>query len=202
MTGAKSTCRRSTGVAELQNNGIELTAVWFPGLDASRKEIAASPQRSGRQDTALGHGRRRTAATPELQRQRVVSEAGFVRSPRAASAGCSVAFYNHGGWFGGARESTRDHRRTETPQRKDRLQSAPRSRASAPVRRAAPENAAAPGRAQPERHGAGRRLGTQDPAIGAGRRRPRARKRFATAAIAAIGILGHTTTGRRRTAAR
>lgn len=91
-----------TEVAELQKNGIELTAVWFPGLDASGKKLLQVLKDRGVKTQLWVTGGGEPAATPELQRQRVVSEAARIRpiAEAASAQGCSVALYNHGGWFG------------------------------------------------------------------------------------------------------
>ena len=91
-----------TEVVELQKNGIELTAVWFPGLDASGKKLLQVLKDRGVKTQLWITGGGEPAATPELQRQRVVGEAARIRpiAEAASAQGCSVALYNHGGWFG------------------------------------------------------------------------------------------------------
>ncbi len=91
-----------TEVAELQKNGIELTAVWFPGLDAGGKKLLQVLKDRGVKTQLWVTGGGEPAGTPELQRQRVVAEAARIRpiAEAASAQGCSVGLYNHGGWFG------------------------------------------------------------------------------------------------------
>ena len=91
-----------TEVAELQKNGIELTAVWFPGLDAPGKKLLQVLKDRGVKTQLWVTGGGEQAGTPEQQRQRVVAEAARIRpiAEAASAQGCSVALYNHGGWFG------------------------------------------------------------------------------------------------------
>jgi sugar phosphate isomerase/epimerase len=91
-----------TEIAELQKNGIELTAVWFPGLDASGKKLLQVLKDRGVKTQLWVTGGGEPAATPEQQRQRVIAEAARIRpiAEAAGEQGCSVALYNHGGWFG------------------------------------------------------------------------------------------------------
>jgi putative heme-binding domain-containing protein len=91
-----------TEVAELQKSGIELTAVWFPALDASGKKLLQVLKDRGVKTQLWVTGGGEPATTPELQRQRIVAEAARIRpiAEAASSQGCSVALYNHGGWFG------------------------------------------------------------------------------------------------------
>ena len=89
-------------VAELQKNGIELTAVWFPALDAQGKQLLQVLKARGVKTQLWLTGGGEPTRTPEEQRLRIIAEAGRVRpiAEAAAAQGCSVALYNHGGWFG------------------------------------------------------------------------------------------------------
>lgn len=91
-----------TEVAELQKRGIELTAVWFPGLDASGKKLLGVLKARGVKTQLWVTGGGEPTRTPDEQRQRVVAEANRLRpiAEAAAAQGCTVALYNHGGWFG------------------------------------------------------------------------------------------------------
>ena len=90
-------------VSLLKKAGIELTAVWFPanlGEDAQRllaviKKHKLRPQLW----VSMGGG---PASSPEEQRRKVEAHARALRpiAEAAAKLGCSVALYNHGGWFG------------------------------------------------------------------------------------------------------
>lgn len=88
-------------LAELKKRDIELTAVWFPGsmtrqarllLDAVKKHglrpqlwVTMDVQPAGRDNAAV------TSDTAEAVR---------AIADEARTAGCIVALYNHGGWFG------------------------------------------------------------------------------------------------------
>ncbi|HEY2249733.1 MAG TPA: TIM barrel protein [Planctomycetaceae bacterium] len=89
-------------IGELQKNDIELTAVWFPALDASGKKLLQVLKDRGVKTQLWVTGGGEPAATPELQRQRIVVEAARIRpiAEAASAQGCTVALYNHGGWFG------------------------------------------------------------------------------------------------------
>jgi len=89
-------------VALLQKNNIELTAVWFPGLDASGKKLLQVLKDRGVKTQLWVTSGGEPTKNPDEQRQRVVAEAARIRpiAEAAAAQGCSVALYNHGGWFG------------------------------------------------------------------------------------------------------
>ena len=91
-----------TEIAELQKNDIELTAVWFPGLDTSGKKLLQVLKDRGVKTQLWVTGGGEPTGSPEQQRQRVVAEAERIRpiAEAAGSQGCTVALYNHGGWFG------------------------------------------------------------------------------------------------------
>ena len=91
-------------IAALKKEGIELTAIWFPGglgkeaqtlLDALKKHDIHTQLW-----VSMGGGG--PAKTPEEQAQKVRDHAKAVKpiAEAAAKQGCTVALYNHGGWFG------------------------------------------------------------------------------------------------------
>jgi sugar phosphate isomerase/epimerase len=87
----------------LERHGIELTAVWFPGsLDNDARFLLDALKRRGirTQLWVTGGGEPTTSATEQCRR--VLAEAGRLRpiAEAAAAQGCTVALYNHGGWFG------------------------------------------------------------------------------------------------------
>lgn len=91
-----------TELGELQRRGIELTSIWFPGLDPAGRQLLEVLKRRGIKTQLWVTGGGEPTASPEAQRQRVVAEAARIRpiAEAAAAQGCSVALYNHGGWFG------------------------------------------------------------------------------------------------------
>ena len=87
----------------LQRHGIELTAWWFPGtLNPEAKLILEVLQRHKLHTQLWITGGGGPTQTPEEQRARVEAEAERVKpiAQAAAKIGCTVALYNHGGWFG------------------------------------------------------------------------------------------------------
>lgn len=91
-----------TEVAELQKRGIELTAVWFPALDASGRKLLDVLKARGVKTQLWVTGGGEPTKTADEQRQRVLAEAARIRpiAEAAAAQGSTVALYNHGGWFG------------------------------------------------------------------------------------------------------
>jgi sugar phosphate isomerase/epimerase len=91
-----------TEIVELQKHGIELTSIWFPGLDANGKKLLEVLKARGVKTQLWVTGGGEPARTPDEQRQRIVAEANRLRPIAAAAAaqGCTVGLYNHGGWFG------------------------------------------------------------------------------------------------------
>lgn len=87
----------------LDRHGIELTALWFPTtLDDTARfflDTLAEHQLTP-QLWVTGGGEPTTS--PEDQAARVAAEADRIRpiAEAAANIGCTVALYNHGGWFG------------------------------------------------------------------------------------------------------
>jgi putative heme-binding domain-containing protein len=83
--------------------GIELTGWWFPGaLNDEARLILSVLQRHEIRTQLWVSGGGGPATSPEDQRARVVAEAARIRpiAEAAASIGCTVGLYNHGGWFG------------------------------------------------------------------------------------------------------
>jgi sugar phosphate isomerase/epimerase len=89
-------------IGELQQRGIELTAIWFPGLDGAGKQLLEVLKRRGVKTQLWVTGGGEPTANLEQQRQRVIAEAARLRpiAEAAAAQGCTVGLYNHGGWFG------------------------------------------------------------------------------------------------------
>jgi quinoprotein glucose dehydrogenase len=88
----------------LKRHHVRLFAWWFPGvLNEEAKLILDVLKRHGLRDVQLwvtgGGGPTKDA---EEQKARVQSEAQRIRpiAEAAAQIGCTVALYNHGGWFG------------------------------------------------------------------------------------------------------
>ncbi|MGE5195561.1 MAG: LamG-like jellyroll fold domain-containing protein [Deltaproteobacteria bacterium] len=91
-----------TEVAELQKHNIELTAVWFPGLNGEGRQLLDVLQKRGVKTQLWVTGGGEPTKTPDEQRQRIAAEAARIRpiAEAAARIGCTVGLYNHGGWFG------------------------------------------------------------------------------------------------------
>lgn len=91
-------------VGLLKKEGIELTAVWFPadlGVDA-RKMLAVIEKHKIHPQLWVTMTGGEAAKSAEEQKQKVESHARKLRpiAEAAAKLGCSIALYNHGGWFG------------------------------------------------------------------------------------------------------
>lgn len=87
----------------LAEHGIELTAWWFPPLlNDEARQILAVLERHGIKTQLWVTGGGEMTRTAEEQKQRVEAEAQRIGeiARAAAEIGCSVALYNHGGWFG------------------------------------------------------------------------------------------------------
>lgn len=87
----------------IQRHGIELTAVWFPGsLDNDAKHLLATLAKHGLKTQLWVTGGGEPTKSPEEQQVRVNAEAARIKpiAEAAAKQGCTVALYNHGGWFG------------------------------------------------------------------------------------------------------
>jgi sugar phosphate isomerase/epimerase len=90
-------------ILTLKRHGIELTAWWFPTVmnDEARMILAllkkhqVHPQLwvTGGGDPAMNSDQEKAFLASEVQRIREIATA-------AQEAGCQVALYNHGGWFG------------------------------------------------------------------------------------------------------
>lgn len=87
----------------LAKHDIKLTAWWFPAvLNDEARQILAVLQRHQIKAQLWVTGGGEMTQTPEEQQQRVEAEAERIGeiARAAASIGCTVALYNHGGWFG------------------------------------------------------------------------------------------------------
>ncbi|OWK46501.1 LamG-like jellyroll fold domain-containing protein [Fimbriiglobus ruber] len=88
----------------LQKHGIELTAVWFPAsLDKDAQVLLDGLKKHGiKAQLWVSMNGGSIAASPEEQKKRVAAHAAAIRpiAEAAAKIGCTVALYNHGGWFG------------------------------------------------------------------------------------------------------
>lgn len=91
-------------LAALKKEGIELTAVWFPaglGKDAQTL-LDALKKHEIKTQLWITMGGGGAAKTPDEQTQKVRDHAKAIKpiAEEAAKIGCTVALYNHGGWFG------------------------------------------------------------------------------------------------------
>jgi putative heme-binding domain-containing protein len=88
-------------IAQLKKHNIELTAFWFPGgLNAQAKKILEALERNQvRTQLWVSMG---DPAPGKDQATKVKAACDQIRpiSAAARKIGCSVALYNHGGWFG------------------------------------------------------------------------------------------------------
>ncbi len=87
---------------ELKRRGIELTAVWFPGLDDDGRRILDLLGKRGLHTQLWVTGGGGPTPTDAERQQRIEAESNRIRPIAAAAAklGCQVGLYNHGGWFG------------------------------------------------------------------------------------------------------
>jgi sugar phosphate isomerase/epimerase/cytochrome c551/c552 len=87
----------------LKKQGIELTAWWFPGaLNDEARGILEVLKRHELKPQLWVTGGGESTKTPDEQQARIKAEADRIRpiAEAAAKIGCTVALYNHGGWFG------------------------------------------------------------------------------------------------------
>ena len=91
-------------IVALKKNGIELSAVWFPGsLNNDAKVLLDALAKHGVKTqlwvTMNGGG---PAKSAEEQQQKVTQHANAIRpiAEAAGKIGCTVGLYNHGAWFG------------------------------------------------------------------------------------------------------
>lgn len=90
-------------VETMQKHGIEIMAWWFPGtLNDEAKGILSVIERHKIKPQLWITGGGNPTKSPEEQKQRVQAEVKRIRpiAEAAAKAGCKVALYNHGNWFG------------------------------------------------------------------------------------------------------
>ena len=87
----------------LKRHGIELTALWFPpSYDDHARFFLETLSARGLKPQLWVTGGGPPTSSPEEQAARVAAEADRIRpiAEAAARIGCTVALYNHGGWFG------------------------------------------------------------------------------------------------------
>jgi sugar phosphate isomerase/epimerase len=90
-------------LAALKRHHIELTAVWFPGtLDKDAQFLLDTVGKHGLKTQLWVPGGGEPTRSAEEQASRVKAEAARIRpiAEAAQKIGCTVALYNHGGWFG------------------------------------------------------------------------------------------------------
>lgn len=90
-------------ITALKARSIELSAWWFPQtLNAEAKQVLECLHRNNVRTQLWVTGGGQPTKSPEEQTARVKSEAARIRpiADEAAKIGCTVALYNHGGWFG------------------------------------------------------------------------------------------------------
>ena len=87
----------------LRRHAIELTAWWFPTTLNDEARLILDVLKRHKIKTQLWvTGAGGPATTAQEQQTRVAAEARRIRpiAEEAARIGCTVALYNHGGWFG------------------------------------------------------------------------------------------------------
>jgi len=88
-------------VETMQRHGIEITAWWFPGglNDAAKKILDCLARHQVKTQLWISLG---DPAPQSPQADKVHAAAAAIRpiAQAAEKIGCSVALYNHGGWFG------------------------------------------------------------------------------------------------------
>ena len=91
-----------TELDELKRRNIELTAVWFPGLDDDGRRILDLLGKRGLHTQLWVTGGGGPTPSGAERRERIEAEANRIRpiAEAAAKLGCQVGLYNHGGWFG------------------------------------------------------------------------------------------------------
>jgi sugar phosphate isomerase/epimerase len=92
-----------TEVVALNKYKIELVAWWFPtSLDKNARTLLDVLKRHGIKTQLWVTGGGGPVKSTDEQQQRVKAEADRIRpiAEEAAKIGCTVALYNHGGWFG------------------------------------------------------------------------------------------------------
>ena len=87
----------------LKRHHVELLAWWFPAtLNHEARLILDVLKRHGRRPQLWITGGGELVRDPAEQQARIEAEAQRIRpiAEEAAKIGCTVALYNHGGWFG------------------------------------------------------------------------------------------------------
>jgi sugar phosphate isomerase/epimerase len=90
-------------IAACRRHNIEITAWWFPTtLDKDAEVILATLERNKVRTQLWVMGAGAEPKSADEQKQRVAAEAKRIRAiaDAASKIGCTVALYNHGGWFG------------------------------------------------------------------------------------------------------
>lgn len=90
-------------ISAMKKHGVEIAAWWFPTvLNDEARQILAVLERNKITPQLWVMGAGGAVRSPEEQTARVEAEAARLRpiAEAAAKAGCKVALYNHGGWFG------------------------------------------------------------------------------------------------------
>jgi sugar phosphate isomerase/epimerase len=90
-------------IEALKKRKIELTAWWFPQtLNDEARQILAVLKRHGAKPQLWVTGGGGPTKDDDERRQRIASEVARLRpiADEAQNIGCTVALYNHGGWFG------------------------------------------------------------------------------------------------------
>lgn len=90
-------------IEAMKGRGIEITAWWFRHtLDDTARQILDTLKRHGIKPSLWISGGGPPVHSPAEQAARVAAEAARIRpmAEAARALGCSLALYNHGGWFG------------------------------------------------------------------------------------------------------
>jgi putative heme-binding domain-containing protein len=87
-------------VAELKKNGIELTAVWFPANLGPDAQALLSVIKKHGVKTQLWITMGDPAGKAQEEKVEAAAKAIAPIAEAADALGCTVALYNHGGWFG------------------------------------------------------------------------------------------------------
>jgi sugar phosphate isomerase/epimerase len=90
-------------IAACRKRGVSLDAWWFPGaLNDEARLILDVLKRNGVKAQLWITGGGGPVKSPEEQKARIEAEANRLHpiAKDAARIGCTVALYNHGGWFG------------------------------------------------------------------------------------------------------
>ena len=91
-----------TEILELKKRKIELTSIWFPGLDDNGKKLLEVLKKHDVKTQLWVTGGGGPTFNFDERKSRIAAEADRIRpiAEAAAVQGCTVGLYNHGGWFG------------------------------------------------------------------------------------------------------